>query len=33
MNLDAALREELLDVTVGQATAQLPAHNDRDDQR
>jgi hypothetical protein len=30
IDLDAALGEQLLDVTVGQAIAQIPADRDRD---
>jgi hypothetical protein len=30
IDLDAALGEQFLDVAVGQAVAQIPAHRDRD---
>ena len=33
IDLDAALGQQLLDIAVGQAVAQIPAHRDRDDPR
>jgi len=33
INLDAALGQQFLDVTVGQPVAQVPAHRDRDHSR
>jgi hypothetical protein len=31
VDLDAALDEELLEITVGQSVAQVPAHGDQND--